>query len=130
MTKRFGVAHFCAFATLVCLVGLSVYGQTITTGDLTGTITDATSAVVPSATVTLKSTDTGEVRTVQTNNNGVYHFIFVKPGNYTISATSAGLTSDTTKVVVEVGQAVTLDLVAKVQSVGQVIEVNEKHRVD
>jgi len=62
---------------------------------------------------------------VQANTGGVYRFIFLKPGNYTISAASAGLTSDSSKILVEVGQALTMDLVAKVQSVSQVVEVNE-----
>jgi hypothetical protein len=125
MTARDLLVRSCALAVLLCFADTASYGQTVTTGDLTGTITDASGAVVPAATVSLKSTDTGETRTAQSNAGGVYRFIFVKPGNYTISAGSAGLMSDTSKVVVEVGQAITLDLVAKVQSVGQTIEVNE-----
>jgi len=111
--------------SVALLAAVICNGQTVTTGDLTGTVRDATAAVIPAATVTLKSMDTGETRTEQTNSSGAYRFTFVKPGNYTISATSAGLLSDTTKVVVEVGQAITLDVVAKVQSVAQTIEVNE-----
>jgi hypothetical protein len=115
----------CAIAMLLCFAPQNSFGQTITTGDVTGTVKDATGAAVPSATVILKSSDTGEARTTSTNANGVYRFIFLKPGNYTISASSAGLVSDTMKLAVEVGQALTFDLMAKVQSVGQVIEVNE-----
>jgi hypothetical protein len=123
-TSSASLVRFGAFATLLCLA-VAAYGQTVTTGDLTGTVRDASGAVVPAATVTLKSTDTGEARTEQTNSSGAYRFTFVKPGNYTISAGSAGLVSDTTKVVIEVGQAITLDIVAKVQTVGQTIEVSE-----
>ena len=125
MTARNMLLRLGAVVSLLCLAMVSSYGQTVTTGDLTGTVKDATSAVIPSANVTLRSTDTGETRTEETNGSGAYRFTFVKPGNYTISATSAGLVTDTTKVVVEVGQAITLDLIAKVQSVGQTIEVNE-----
>jgi hypothetical protein len=90
---------------------------------LAGAVKDSTGAVVPGATVTLKSADTGENRTVQTDTTGAYRFTLLRPGNYTISASSAGLVSDTTKLDVGVGQTVTLDLVAKVQTVGQTIEV-------
>ena len=114
-----------AVAILLCFAPQNSFGQTITTGDVSGTVKDATGAAVPSATVVLKSADTGEARTTTTNANGVYRFIFLKPGNYTISASSAGLVSDTMKLAVEVGQALTFDLMAKVQSVGQVIEVSD-----
>jgi hypothetical protein len=60
---------------------------------------------------------------VQTDTTGAYRFSLLRPGNYTISASSAGLVSDTTKLSVAVGQTVTLDMVAKVQTVGQTIEV-------
>jgi outer membrane receptor protein involved in Fe transport len=118
-------ASFGLVALLLCFAAVFAVGQTITTGDITGTVTDATGAVVPAATVTLKSLDTGEARTAQTNENGVYRFIFIKPGNYTIQATSASLVSDTTRVAIEVGQVANMNLVAKVQSVSQTVEVSE-----
>jgi hypothetical protein len=124
MTIRHLFTRLSAVAALLLIASAGSYGQTITTGDLTGVVKDATSAVVPGATVTLKNTDSGETRTEQTNSTGTYRFVFLKPGNYTISASSAGLVSDTAKVAVEVGQAVSLDLVAKVQTVGQTIEVS------
>jgi outer membrane receptor protein involved in Fe transport len=119
------VALSLALAILLCLAPGNVSGQTITTGDITGTVRDALGGVVANATVTLKSADTGEARKNLTNDSGVYRFIFLKPGNYTISATSPGLVSDTKKLVVDVGQALTFDLLAAVQSVGQVVEVTE-----
>ena len=115
----------CAIAILFYCVPQTSFGQTITTGDITGAVKDATGAVVPGAKVILKSMDTGEARTGITNGSGVYRFIFLKPGNYTISASSSGLVSDTSKISVEVGQALSFDLIAKVQTLGQVIEVNE-----
>lgn len=123
MTTRHLLTRLLAVATLLFIASAGCYGQTITTGDLTGAIKDSTGAIVPGATVTLKSADSGETRTEQTNSTGVYRFVFLKPGAYTVSASSAGLVSDTAKVDVGVGQAVSLDLIAKVQTVGQTIEV-------
>ena len=60
--------------------------QTITTGDVVGTIKDTTGAVVPGAEVTLKSIDFGDTRTVTSDDTGAFRFTFLKPGNYTISA--------------------------------------------
>jgi len=105
------------------LGALSVtFGQTITTGDVAGTVKDTTGAVVPGATVTIKSS-TGDNRTQTTDNAGNYRFTFLKPGDYVLSATAAGLKTDVTKLEVQVGQAVTVDLVAKVQATQEVVEV-------
>ena len=44
------------------------------TGRVTGTVTDATGAVIPGATVTLVNTDTGSTQTATTNGEGFYNF--------------------------------------------------------
>ena len=49
-------------------------------GTITGVVTDPSNAVVPDATVTIKDTATGEVRTTTTNNAGRYVFVNVQPG--------------------------------------------------
>ncbi len=122
------VAH--SFRQPAALIGVALLGvatlsaQSITTGDVAGTVTDATGAVVPGASVTLKNLDNGAEQTGTTNQSGNYHFSLLKPGNYTISATASGLKSEIQKLAVEVGQAATVDLVAKVQSTQQVVEVN------
>src|ERR1700683_4714989 len=116
MTTRHLLTRLFAVAALLCMAGIASYGQTITTGDLTGTVKDSTGAVVPGATVILKYNDTGETRSGQTTSTRAYRFIFLKRGTYTVSASSAGLVSDNAKVAVEVGQAVSLDLIAKVQT--------------
>jgi outer membrane receptor protein involved in Fe transport len=115
-----------AFCLVVALVLLSLpvaFAQTITTGDVVGTVKDTTGAVVPGAMVTLKSIDFGDTRTVTTDSSGAFRFTFLKPGNYTASAIAAGLKSDVQKLPVEVGQVATVDLVAKVQATQEVIEV-------
>ncbi len=113
-------------SVLLLMVSLALpvaHGQTITTGDVAGTVTDASGAVIPGATMTLKSVETGETQTTTTNQSGAYRFTLLKPGNYTLEATTSGLKSDLTRVAVQVGQAATVDLVAKVQSTQQVVEV-------
>jgi hypothetical protein len=99
------------------------FAQTVTTGDVSGTVKDATDAVIPRANVTLVNTQTGDTRAATSNDSGGYRFTFLKPGTYTIVAQSAGLKTDTTRVNVEVGQVSTVDLIAKVQATQQVVEV-------
>jgi outer membrane receptor protein involved in Fe transport len=112
---------------LMAACGLSLlpmaFAQTITTGDVVGTVKDTTGAVVPGSTVILRSTDFGDTRSVATDNSGAFRFTFLKPGNYTAAASSAGLKTDVQKLAVEVGQVATLELIAKVQATQEVIEV-------
>jgi outer membrane receptor protein involved in Fe transport len=97
--------------------------QTITTGDVVGTVKDTTGAVVPGATVSLRSVDFGDTRTVGTDSVGAFRFTLLKPGNYAISASAAGLKTELQKLAVEVGQVATLELTAKVQATQEVVEV-------
>jgi outer membrane receptor protein involved in Fe transport len=107
-------------ALFFTVLGLTVFSmllpaQTITTGDLTGTVADATGGVIPAATVTLKSLDTGETKTVQANADGIYRLNFLKPGSYQLTGVSAGLRSDVGQVSVTVGQVTTANLVLKLE---------------
>lgn len=55
---------------------------------LQGTVTDNTGAAIPNAAVTLRSEDTAVSRTAQTDASGVYRFVSIAPGRYTVSATA------------------------------------------
>ena len=88
------IFRFCAMALLVvCLtiaMGASVMGQTAGTGALSGTAIDASGAVVPNATITLTSVDTGQVRTTMTGADGTYKFSLLPPGNYRVKFEATG----------------------------------------
>ena len=109
--------------TLFLFTGTFLFGQTLTTGDVAGVITDATGAVVPGATVTIKSSDTNEVRTVVSSESGQYRFSLLKPGEYTLSAQSTGLKSNTARFSVGVGAAHTMDIKLNLQTTQEVVEV-------
>ena len=103
----------------------AVYAQTITTGDIAGTVKDTSGAVVPTATVTLKNLDNGETRTATPNANGEYRFTTLQTGHYQISATSPGLKSDTGNVQINIGQVATLDLTLQPASSTTIVQVTE-----
>jgi hypothetical protein len=83
-------------APVLILVGLlaafspSLMAQTAGTGALTGTVTDSSGAVVPGATVTATSADTGQARTATTGADGVYTIGILPPGNYRVKFEAAG----------------------------------------
>ena len=59
-------------------------------GTLTGTVTDASGAVVVDAPVTLTNVDTGEKRVNNTGGSGNYNFVNLNPGNYSLEITKEG----------------------------------------
>ena len=88
--KRFFAAIF------ALLVGLSLgstrlTGQTPTTGDIAGVVTDPSGASIPDAKVELKDIAKGNKQETTTNRDGQYHFYLLSPGpiTLTISATDS-----------------------------------------
>jgi hypothetical protein len=102
---------------------MPVDAQSLISGDVTGTITDASGAVVPDAPVTLKSTDTGATQTANTNGSGAYRFTLLKPGHFTVSVSLAGFRTAERTVEVAVGQIVTANLTLEVGAASQTVEV-------
>src|ERR1039458_6209959 len=70
---------------------LGSFAQSIS-GDLSGTIYDASGATVPNATVVGKNEATGVESSTKTTATGEYHLSNLLPGTYTITVTAAGFT--------------------------------------
>ena len=108
-------------ALLILLFASSVHAQEFR-GTITGTISDPNGAVVAGASVTVKNTETNVSSTVTTNEAGSYTFPLLMPGNYTVSATTAGFkTSTVENVAVRVDDRLTVDITLQV---GASAEVN------
>ncbi len=97
-----------AFVALLCLqvTGLAQTDQ----GRIVGTVTDANGAVVPGASIVIKSERTGEERTATTNDAGYYSFSALRPSLYSVTATAQNLTVRVTNVQLLVGQELNLGL--------------------
>ena len=67
-----------------------VIAQTASTGALSGTIKDTSGAVIPNATVTITSADSGQKRTAQTGSDGAYKFSLLAPGLYRVRLDAPG----------------------------------------
>lgn len=68
----------------------SFTGQSLTSGDIAGTVLDPTGASVPGATVTLTNLDTGAKQTATTSSTGAYRFALLNPGNYSVAVNASG----------------------------------------
>ena len=79
---------FAAFLTAVVLFAGNCFAQTVN-ASLGGTVTDASGAVIPGATVIATGIDTGVANTVITNEAGAYQFVSLQAGNYRVTAEMA-----------------------------------------
>jgi hypothetical protein len=116
-----------ALATIVAFASMCVQvdAQSLLTGDIQGTVKDPTGAVIPNVPVLLRSADNGATQTATTNQVGEYRFTLLRPGHYTVTASSTGFQKTTRAVDVSLGQANTADLVLQVGSATQTVEVTE-----
>jgi outer membrane receptor protein involved in Fe transport len=90
----------------------TVFGQE-TTGSIEGTVSDASGARVPGATV--KIVGAAFTRTVTTSTDGFYRVIQVPPGTYKVTVTAASFSPGSAESVsVVLGQATPLDFSLKV----------------
>jgi hypothetical protein len=71
------------------LIAAAAFAQT-SRGTVTGLVTDASGAAIPSASVELKSISTGVLRAAATNDSGLYRLRAVDPGSYEIAISKAG----------------------------------------
>ena len=115
---------FTLAASLVAVVlTVPAYAQNLTSGDVVGTITDPSGAILPNATVALKNNGTSQTQTRITNATGAYRFSLLTPGAYTVSANASGFQTISRPVTVAVGQAPTVDMRLSVGSSSQTVEV-------
>jgi Carboxypeptidase regulatory-like domain len=85
--------HIFALVTLSCLCP-ALFGQF--SGRVTGTVVDATGAVVPNADVRLSLNGGAKALLVtKTSNDGIYHFIGVRPSYYDLTVEAKGFVKTT-----------------------------------
>lgn len=111
-----------AGAVTVCMVPSALFAQAA--GQIAGTVTDSSGAVITNASITLKNQGTNNVRTVQASSSGGYAFTNLEPGSYQISVSSAGFQSYQAAVVVNVGGRYTVDPKLPVGNSNTTVEVS------
>lgn len=84
---------------LFALVSSSASAQT-DTGSIAGTVSDSTGAVIPGAAITATNNDTGQKLNAVSNGTGGFTILAVPRGDYTVTASENGFTSDSAVVTV------------------------------
>ena len=123
MTAKRLITGILTVMVIAALMAPSLMAQSLVTGDLTGTVTDPSGAVVSGATVALKSDANGSTRTATTGSNGSYRFSLLGPGSYTVTVTASGFSKAQSTAQVNVGQASIADVKMAIGSSSQTVEV-------
>jgi carboxypeptidase family protein len=110
------------FVVAVLLLASNVAPAQVGLGSISGTVTDATGAAVPGATVTLLTTDRKEVvRTVQTSGAGFYTATLLPLGGYTVTVSAPSFGDQVFNgIVLHVGDALTINSTLKAGTVEKV----------
>src|SRR5947209_14834990 len=74
---------------LVASMGLRCAAQA-TSAEISGSVTDASGAVVPNVAITATNVETSTMQSTKSETNGDYVLTNLRPGNYTIMAEAVG----------------------------------------
>jgi hypothetical protein len=118
-----GLFVFGALIALLVILPGSLLAQSVVSGDITGTVSDPSGAVISGATVSLKSAEMGVSQTDTTSASGAFRFPLLKPGKYTLSIAHGGFKGVSQTLTVAVGQASTVNFKLEVGSQAEVVEV-------
>jgi outer membrane receptor protein involved in Fe transport len=117
--RRFALVSVLAFSFVVTWSALAQ-----STATVQGTVSDATGASVPNATVTIRNQNTGEERTTTTDSSGIYVVPSLSIGTYRVEVKSQGMqTTVATNLPLEVGSNVRQDFSLKVAATSETVEI-------
>jgi len=104
---QFVAAFFCL---VIFLCAAQIQSQVAGSGNIQGTVTDATGALLPNATVILTDTATQQARTTSTTAAGEFQFPNIEISTYKLKVTAAGFESyEQTNIVLEVGSNIAIN---------------------
>src|SRR5271156_3043985 len=111
----------------IAVLSAEALGQGETTSAIVGQATDTTGAVVPGATVTVPSHDTGSKRSAKTDEAGRFNFPQLKPGAYAVRIEAQGFEpQEADNVFSGLGQRQTVNFVLRVARSNETVEVSSE----
>ncbi|HUV14604.1 MAG TPA: TonB-dependent receptor [Acidobacteriota bacterium] len=118
LPKWFAIA---SLVLVLCATGLMAQAV----GTVTGSVVDATQAVIPGVEVTITNRETSSSQTTLTSDRGVYRVGNLLPGSYEVKAALTGFKTALSQITVTVGDVVRVDLTLEVGEVNEVITVTD-----
>ena len=120
---RRGVITHGLWVLVLIAVALPAHAQR-TTGEIVGTVTDESNAVLPGVTVTIRGAAVAGAPTVVTSETGAYRFPALPPGDYNLEYSLQGFgTLRRENIPVGVGAVIELKVVLKVSALSETVTV-------
>jgi carboxypeptidase family protein len=117
----------CTFVCLLLAASVAHAQGVGSSGQITGTVTDASGGVLPNVTVNVVDNQTGLKRTATTNGAGQFRAAGLSPATYDVSVERPGFATEIRRsVTVAIGQTVISDFKLKPSQVATVIEVTDQ----
>lgn len=108
----------------IALSPSTVHAQaTISTGNISGTVTDPSGAAIVGAKVTITNKETGQVLDFVTTSAGTYSSGGLNPGNYTVRVEAKGFKTEIIDLPIQVGVTSSGNVKLEVGSTSTVVEV-------
>src|SRR5882762_8222761 len=114
---------FLIFCSAISVASVTVSGQALNAGTVTGVVTDPNNAVVPNATVTIANAVTGYTRTTTTDVDGAFRFDNVPPNNYQLKASAPGFSSEQQSLTVRTSVPISVKIPLAVTSASETVTI-------
>ncbi|WP_419805913.1 TonB-dependent receptor [Terriglobus sp.] len=119
------VSRSTVLCSLLLLSSAATVAAQSTLGDISGTVRDASGAIIPNASVVLVNIDSGLKSALNSGGDGSYHFQQVAPGRYRLQVSASGFTeTDISRLAVDLDGHLTQDVTLSVGSAGEVVQVD------
>ncbi|MEO8052636.1 MAG: TonB-dependent receptor [Acidobacteriota bacterium] len=116
-------AVFLAVFSTLSVFSATAIGQ-VTSGTITGSVRDSTSAALVGVTVKLVNNGTAAVQTTASDNSGNFQFLLVPPGNYALEVSTTGFrTFHRDGIIVEADRSLAVPVTLAVGDVTERVEV-------
>jgi hypothetical protein len=125
VTRRHAINAAAIVVLCFCGADISLQAQS-TFGSVVGVVHDTTQAVVPDASVKLRSLEDNSLRSVTSDQNGSFEFVNLKPGNYSLSADAPGFAEfQVPSAELTTRQTLRIDVTLGVKSQSQSVDVSD-----
>ena len=127
--KRTPSFLYLLFLIIFATIPQIIHAQATTTGNLSGTVTDASGALVPNASLTIKNPAVGASVTQHTNSQGGYAFADLQVGTYTLTVSAQGFANTVIhNVVIDTGRSINVNPTLKVGSASEEVSVTSNQQ--